>query len=157
MMNEQEKQALVTSLRLLTATPKSRKMLGKKLAGKGYAADVIEKTVNSLEGQGLLNDRLFAQSLFHSLMSRRISGRKRIAFEMKKRGIDGSLIEEFLESYGAEEEHAKASELAMQKYERWQNIDKLKREKKIYDFLVRRGFDFSLAREVAREIKRGKE
>lgn len=153
-MSEQERQALVTSLRLLAATPKSRKGLARKLEERGFSQEVIEGTLDRLERQGLLNDRSLAQSLFQSYIYHRPSGRKRIAFEMGKRGIKDSTIEEVLEKYTPQEEKEKASELARDKVLRWKKLERMKRRKKIYDFLVRRGFDFSLSREVVGEVEK---
>ncbi len=153
-MNEQEKQALVTSLRLLAATPKSRKVLQKKLEEKGYPEETVLKTLDQLETQGLLNDRILAQSLFQTLSNYRGEGRKRVAFEMKKRGIGNDLIQELLENYSPEDEHSKALELARERLDRWKGIDRMKRRKKIYDFLCRRGFDFNLSRDVMNEVEK---
>lgn len=152
-MSEQEKQALVTSLRLLSATPKSRKGLASKLEERGFPRTVIEGTLNQLEKQGLLNDRSLAQSLLQSYLYRRPSGRKRIAFEMGKRGIKDSLVEELLQKYTPDEEREKATELARHRRLRWKQLDRGKRRKKLYDFLVRRGFDFSLSREVTESVE----
>lgn len=154
-MDEKQKQALVTSLRLLAATPKSRKALQKKLEERGFPREVVENTLNHLEEQHLLNDRALAQVLFQNFSAHRVSGRRRIAYELKKRGIRSSLVEELLEGYHPEEERLRALELAKLKQERWQKLDRMKRRKKTYDFLVRRGFDFSLAREVINEIETG--
>lgn len=153
-MSEQEKQALVTSLRLLTVTPKSRRGLARKLEERGFPQTVIEGTLDHLEKQGVLNDRALGQSLLQSYLYRRPSGRKRIAFEMEKRGIKDSLIEELLEKDTPEEERARALDLARNKVAGWKKLDRTKRRKKLYDFLVRRGFDFNLSREVAEEVER---
>jgi len=152
--SDQEKQALITSLRLLAASPKSRRGLQKKLEAKGYAREIIEKTLIRLEQQGVVNDQMFAQDLFQNLSARRFSGRKRIAFEMERRGVGTATVRELLEGYKPEEERAKAFEVARLKRERWMRLDKPKRRKRIYDFLVRRGFDFSLSKEVTDEIER---
>lgn len=152
-MNQQQHQALVTALRFLAASPKSHKLLEQKLVGKGYPQVIVERTLDRLEKEGWLNDRAFAHSLFESLLSRRVSGRKRIAFELKKRGIASSLIEELLSKYSFEEEREKALELARERQERWKNLEEMKRRKKIYDFLVRRGFEFSLCKEVVDEVR----
>lgn len=153
-MNEQRRQALVTSLRLLTASPKSRKLLEQKLLDKGFEPAVVTATLGKLEEQGLLNDRLFGQSVFESLLNRRVSGRKRVAFELKKRGVPESLAQELLGGYTPEQEREKAVELARDRYRRWEKLERMKRQKKIYDFLIRRGFDFSLARGVVDAIER---
>ncbi len=152
---EQEKQAFVTSLRLLAASPKSRKSLERKLEEKGYDAGIIARVVKRLEAQGLLDDRAFAQLVFESLLGRRRSGRKRIAFELERKGIADALVGEVLEKYTPEDEREKARELARDKWERWQKLEGPKRRKKVYDFLVRRGFEFDLCRNVVNEVARG--
>lgn len=153
-MIEQERQALVTSLRLLAASPKSRKLLEQKLLDKGFEPAAVSAALKRLEGQGFLNDRLFAQTVFESLLGRRVSGRKRVAFELKKRGVPAALIQELLEGYSPDEEREKAFELAQDRYRRWERLERVKRQKKIYDFLIRRGFDFSIAKGVVDAVER---
>lgn len=153
-MSEQEKQAFISALRLLAATPKSRKGLTQKLEQKGYSEEVLQSTLNRLEEQGLLNDRVYAQNLFQSFLTFRPSGRKRIAFELKKRGIGSALIRDLLDEYSPETEREKAFQLAEEKLNRWIKLDTKKRRKKIYDFLVRRGFDFTMAKETVEKLER---
>ena len=62
-MNFQQNQAWVTSLRLLAATPKTRKELANKLAGKGFSESVVEETLDKMEAQGLLSDLAYAKNL----------------------------------------------------------------------------------------------
>lgn len=153
-MSEQEKQALISALRLLAATPKSRKGLTQKLERKGYSQEVLQNILNRLEKQGLLNDQVYAQSLYRSFLTLRPSGRKRIAFELEKKGIGSALIRSLLDEYSPETERENAWQVAEEKYNRWIKLDAKKRRKKIYDFLVRRGFDFVLAREVVEKLDR---
>jgi regulatory protein len=87
------------------------------------------------------------------LSSHRPSGRRRIVYELEKRGIGCAVIQEVLQGFTGEKEHALALELARQKQERWKKFDRVKRQKKTYDFLVRRGFDFALSRNVVSEIE----
>lgn len=151
---EQEKQALVSALRLLAATPKSRKTLMRKLAERGYPSEVLDRTMTHLEKQGLLNDKALALSLLRSFVNVRPSGRKKIAFELKKRGIQSDIAQNILDEYSPEEERGKALELAKDKQTRWQKLEPVKRRKKIYAFLLRRGFEYSLARDVLEETER---
>ena len=152
-MNEQEKQATVTALRLLAATPKSKKRLRQKLEEKGYGLQTIEDVLVRLEKQGILNDGSLAQSLLQTYSLYRPSGRKRIAFEMEKRGVEQRIIEESLGNYGLREEHKVAMELAKTKLHRWQKLEAAQQRKKLYDFLIRRGFDFSVTREIVEQIE----
>ena len=152
-MNEQEKQATITALRLLAATAKSKRRLKQRLREKGYPDEIIEGTLTRLERDGILNDRNFALSVFQTFSNSRVSGRKRIAFEMQKRGVEGKLVEEILGSYGPGEEREKAAELAKIKFDHWQKLEPMARRKKTYDFLIRRGFDFSLSRDIVERLE----
>lgn len=154
-INEQERQALVTSLRLLTATPKSRKGLEAKLLEKGFEREIVQKTLEKLEREGLVNDRAFAHSVIQVFLNHRPSGHRRIAFELEKRGIQKVLARELLDQCSPAEERERAVELAKQKQLRWSRIEERRRRKKIYDFLVRRGFDYTLSREVVEAIENG--
>ena len=141
----------------MAATPKSRRNLQEKLRERGFAQTAIQGALEQLEKQGLLNDRSFAESIFQTYSNHRFSGRRRIAFELEKRGISKPLVREILEKFTPEDEREKALELAKQKQEKWSGLDRLKRRKKIYDFLVRRGFDFTLSRDVVAEVERENE
>lgn len=152
-MDEQEKQAMVSALRLLTATPKSKKHLKEKLLRKGFPENIVENVFGKLEKQGLLNEKKYASAVFETFAHYKPSGRKKIAFEMQKRGITQGLIAGALRNYSPEEEHEKAVELAKNKTLRWQAMDPMKRRKKLYDFLVRRGFDFTVARDAVQKIQ----
>ncbi len=152
-MDEQEKQAMVSALRLLAATPKSKKHLKEKLLRKGFPENIVENVFGQLEKQGLLNEKKYASAVFETFAHYKPSGRKKIAFEMQKRGIAKGLIAGALRTYSPEEEHEKAVELAKNKALRWQAMDPMKRRKKLYDFLVRRGFDFTVARDAVQKIQ----
>ena len=87
---DQKKQAWLTSLRMLAATPKSRKQLEKKLIDKGYFAEVVEEILNRLEETHILNDKAYATNVISRYQVGKSSGRKRIEFELKKRGVSGN-------------------------------------------------------------------
>ena len=148
---------MISSLRILAASPKSRKILKEKLEAKGYPDTVVQKTLSNLEEKGFLNDRVFAQGVLQSYSQYRAAGRKRVAFEMKKRGILPPMIDEVLQQYGPEEEFAKAVELVRNKKERWKKLESAKKKKKLYDFLCRRGFDFGMVRDVLDQVMREKD
>lgn len=148
---------MISSLRILAASPKSRKTLQEKLEAKGYPSVVVQKTLSTLERQGLLNDRVFAQGVLQSYSHYRAAGRKRVAFEMKKKGVLPQTVDEVLQQYRPEDEFAKAVELARDRKERWQKMESAKKKKKLYDFLCRRGFDFGMVRDVLDQVMREKD
>lgn len=152
--DEIRKQAWITSLRLLAATPKTQKELSGKLLDKGYPQEIVAGVLADLQKQGILNDQAYAQNLAQRLRLGRPSGKRKIAFELKRHGISSQLQEEVLSGIGAEEERASAKEIGLEKWERFKNFPAEKRERRVYDFLVRRGFDFQMVRDLIREFSR---
>ncbi len=151
---EQKKQAWLTALRMLAATPKSRKDLEKKLSQKGYPAELVTEVLDRLESQNILNDRAYAANLISRYQAGKPSGRKRIEFELKRRGVAGPMREELLSEITEESERQRAFELAEDKWRRFGALDRDKRKKKVYDFLCRRGFDFTTARDCISQLEK---
>ena len=152
MKPEQKKQAKITSLRLLAATPKSRRELSKKLLDKGFDGEVVEETLNELEAQGILNDRAYAQNLVSRFTHAKPSGMRKISFELKRHGVSSQLQEEMIANAAPEEEIQRARELAEGRWEKWKSLPGIKRKKRVFDFLIRRGFNFQLAKDILDEL-----
>lgn len=153
MEDSQQKQAMITSLRLLAATPKSRNQLARRLSEKGYVQTVVRETLDQLEKQGLLNDRGLAQELKSRFTQAKPSGRKRLVFEMKRRGIPEKVREEVLGELNPEDEQNRAREAGLLRWQKFKNLPLLKRKKRVYDFLLRRGFDYSTVRSLVERFE----
>ena len=153
MTESQKKQAWISSLRFLAASPKSRTELAKKLADKGYPAPVIRETLDELEKQGFLNDRSYAQQLLARRIQGQPSGQRKISFELKHHGIPESIREEILSGLTPEEERTRARDVAVQRWERLKGQPLEKRKKRVYDLLIRRGFDYQVARDILDELR----
>lgn len=67
----------------------------RKLASRGFDADVIEQVLDQLAGQGLQSDERYAENYVEERM-RKGFGPLRIRAELRERGIDGSIIESYL-------------------------------------------------------------
>jgi regulatory protein len=153
MTESQQKQAWISSLRLLEATPKTRKELSKKLLDKGYDASVVEETLDKLESQGFLSDLHYAKNLTAKLTQGKPSGRRKISFEMKRHGVPAKIQEEVLSELTAEDESERALELAKPKWLSLQRYPEDKRKKRLFDFLMRRGFDYQIVRDAMSKLK----
>ena len=153
--DEQTKQALITAMRLLAASPKSGAELRKKLEGKGYAAENIEQALGRLSAQGVLDDTLYAKDLMARLTLGKAAGRHKIAFELKRHGISRKVQSELLDSISNEEETERALEQARLKWAGWIQLDPQKRKKRLYDFLIRKGYDFQVAQDVLQKLLKG--
>jgi regulatory protein len=151
---EQTKQALITCLRLLAASPKSGQELRKKLASKGYASEAIDQALKNLMDQGILDDTKYAQDLMARLTLGKCVGRHKIAFELKRHGISKKISEKLLEMLSNEEEAERALEQARMKWAGWSSLDPQKRKKRLYDFLIRKGYDFQIAQDILQKLSK---
>ncbi len=152
--DSKEKQAWITALRLLAATPKTRKEMAQKLADRGYAPNVVQQTLQQLEKQNILDDRVYAANLLQRFRFMQPSGCGKMRFEMKRHGISSEIQEELMGDWTKEEEFNRAKEAAQGRWERLSQLSPEKRTKKVYDFLARRGFDFQICREVTAALGR---
>ncbi len=154
MPDSQKKQALISAMRLLAASAKSRQVISEKLEGRGFPPEIVKEALDQLESQGLLSDKAFGQSLVSRFTHSKPAGKRMIAFELKRKGIPVKIREELLDNVTPENELEKAREIGALRWDKFKNLDKNKRKKRLYDFLGRRGFDFDVIRQVAEELER---
>lgn len=78
-------------LEMLARREHSSWELQRKLAARGYQAGLIEAVLAELRRDNLQSDQRFAESYFRSRAERGF-GPRRIAVELKERGVSGTLI-----------------------------------------------------------------
>jgi regulatory protein len=130
---------------LLARRPHSRLELKQKALKTGFKTEVADDVINALADSGYVNDAGFAKALARDKFKHNKWGPNRIRAALKTKGITDRLIDEALEtiSDSADQEHQMRKLLEKQqvKYKNEPNI--LKRRKKAYDFLIRKGYRHS--------------
>lgn len=152
MEDEQKKQAMITALRSLTAGDKSEHDLAEKLRQKGYPIKVIEATLAQLRGEGFLSDEMLAHKLADRFLRSKRAGTYKLDFELKKRRIPESIRKTVLSEVNPAEQREQAMEIASLKVLSFKDTDPRVLRKKLYDFLIRKGYDFQLAQETSGQI-----
>ena len=144
--------ALLYALRILKIRPNSIAEIRAKLKRKGYDQDEADEVVKKLITQGLLDDRVFANAWIRYRLARPF-GFGKIKQELKEKGIAPELLAECLES-AQEQVDVKAviQELALAKNARMGQVEIKKRKKRIFDFLVRRGYPIGDVYEVVGKL-----
>jgi regulatory protein len=79
------------ALACLARREHSRLELTRKLAAAGFGAEAIGATLDAFEEKGWLSDRRFAESWIADHRARH--GRIRLAYDLRQRGVDETLIE----------------------------------------------------------------
>ncbi len=105
--------------------------------------------IDYLERLDYLNDRQFASAWVNSRISTKPVGLLKLRYGLKDKGIDNKIIEEVLsklkENYN---EYEVACDLAKKRMKKLSKIDSLKAKRRIFNYLLRRGFSYELVCEV---------
>lgn len=114
----------------------------KKSRAKGYASKEIEKVIGESIEKGILNDALFARQFAEEKAGRRAWGPMKIQAALSQKGLKKQYIDAALD--GLFTEHSVESDLFTAALSAKRRVmrtdDRMRRKKKLVDFLIRRGF-----------------
>jgi regulatory protein len=133
-------------LNYLSYRPRSRAEVEVYLQKRGVLESQVEVVLSRLERAGLLDDEAFAQYWVENRERFRPRGLRALRYELRGKGIDDATIEQAVASVDASDSaYRSASKKARQ-------LEKVERQtycQKIVEYLVRRGFEYEVAREAA--------
>ncbi|TCN58209.1 regulatory protein [Rhodococcus sp. SMB37] len=157
-----EAQAKDACLRLLTDRARSRAELATKLEQRGFTAEVAERTLDRLTEVGLIDDADFAQQWVRSRHLYSGKGKRAIALELRRKGIDQQDAADALDTIDSASERDRAVELVRKKLRTQAPLptegdrreiaavrDKVVR--RLVGMLARRGYAQGMAFEVVRD------
>jgi regulatory protein len=125
---------------LLKFRLRTEKELFQRLTKKGFSGDCVKQALEFLKEKRFIDDRLFAKAWVESRLKKPL-GFRRLAMELKIKGVDEKIIDSRLdEAKKGYSEEAVVKEIIRQKQEKTRGIDPLKAKKRIYSYLLRRGF-----------------
>lgn len=111
----------------------------------------IDMVVEKLKHKRLLDDKQFALSWFASRSKKK--GIQVIKGELFKKGISKEIIDSVVETgQDTNSQEIVAEKLLEKRLERFKNLSALDKKKKAYDFLMRRGFDYDLVKELVEKF-----
>lgn len=143
-LNRSDPHALEAAMKFLALRERSEQEVRARLRRSCYDEATIGRVVTALKGHHLLSDARFAEAWAHSRA--RKYGKNRIAQELRMKGVSSSETQAALEQISEEEEYARALALARKLRRKFQND-----AQKIAQSLMRKGFQWSLARRAAQE------
>lgn len=132
-----------------------KKYLEKKAKKFSYAESSIDKTIEKLIGQKLLDDQSFIRWFMEI---RRSSQKKSIALlknELKLRGVPSDMVSSYFEEHIIDEYDGAVKALQSQ-WRRFQNSDAQKRFQRSANYLQRKGFGYGIIKRAIADLE-GKE
>jgi regulatory protein len=131
--------------RLLSYRSRSVGELRERLRQKGYELALIDQVLHQLEVEGYINDRQFAGDWARYRLQAKPIGRRRLALELQRRGLDRGLVEEVLGAVYAEFDEVMLAQRALQKYLRGTGSPQTPRERqRVVRHLEGQGFDIDV-------------
>lgn len=138
-------------LRLLEFRPRTRVELQQALARKGIDAEVVDRVLGRLDEVGLIDDKGFAEVWVRSRHTYDGLGRKAIAAELRRKGVDESVTADAVATvdYGAEEERAR--QLVRKKLRTLTAADDPTKVRRLVGMLARKGYTQGMSYRVVRD------
>ena len=133
------------ALRLLSFRSRSRAEMTRRLERAGFEPEEVEAAVQDLERVGLIDDERFARELAEH-HRRRGNGRRVGLAALRMKGVDRGLAEQAVEETNPEDEAERAAEVAARRLPRLRNLEPELRQRRLFEFLLRRGYDPEVAR-----------
>jgi regulatory protein len=139
---------------LLAAKPRSIAELRERLLRSGNTnEEVVEAVIARLGEYGYLNDERFAFSYASYKVKQRPLGRKRLERDLKFKKVDSEIANKALEMVFTETPEEQLIDQAIAKRIRLRGKPKTRIEaKKLFDHLLRQGFQFELVSEKVRAL-----
>jgi len=142
------------AIKLLTVKARSVAELRERLLqGKNADAAVVETVIARLQEYGYLNDERFAFSYASLRVKQRPLGRRRLERDLKLKKVAKGVAEEALQLVYGETPEEQLIEAAIEKRTRLRGRPKTRAEaKKLFDHLLRQGFEFELVSDKVRAL-----
>jgi regulatory protein len=141
--------AIGRALNLLGYRARSEAEIRERLGRYGYAGETIEAVVVRLEELGYLDDAEFAR--LKAREKARRYGPRRVSVELRKSGVGEELAREVVEEeFAGRSEVGEARSAAARRYNGRGSDAEARR---VYGFLVRRGYSAEVCVQVAREYR----
>ena len=145
------------AVKLLAAKPRSVAELRERLLrGKNTNEEIVETVIARLREYGYLNDERFAFSYASYKVKQKPVGRRRLERDLKFKKVDSSVANEALEMVFTETPEEQLIDQAIAKRLRIRGKPTDRAEaKRLFDHLLRQGFEFELVSEKIRSLTTG--
>ncbi len=134
------------AIQILSHREHSVEELRRKLLRRRFPGEVVESVLSRLRSVDLVDDLRFAEMFVREKVRNKPMGRKGIALELRKRGVDGETATEailkVMEDEGVDEEM-----LARDLFEKGRGSGR----KRMYALMMRRGFREDVIRNIVEE------
>ncbi len=140
------------ALELLLIQTYTKQQMIEALEKSGFCGLVIDETIENLEHLGHIKDERFARNWVKKRRRTRPASKKTMRRELTNHGVDNSTSDRVLAEINEADETALALQVARKQVNRYRCLEPQVARRRLYGFLVRRGFDHETVGRVLRQI-----
>jgi regulatory protein len=139
------------ALRLLDVRPRTAHELAVALARRQVPAEAAATVLERLAQVGLVDDDAFAAAWVSSRHSGRGLGRRALAAELRRKGIDSATAADAVATIDADDELAVARSLVERRLRSMAGVDGAAKARRLFGMLARKGIAPGVAHRAVRE------
>lgn len=137
----------------LSYRPRSSSELVGHLTRKAISGDVAEEVVARFRSLGMVNDLEFARMFVRDMIRKKSVGTALLRNKLRVKGVARGLVDRVLDELVSSEDQQKAAEDLISKrlksrHASLSRLDTAARKKRLFEFLLRRGFSSDVARKT---------
>lgn len=140
-----------TALHYIGYKMRTVKEIRMKLSEKEFSEEVIEKVIAFLEKYGYADDREYCRKYIKEKLRMKPKSGYALKIELRQRGISARIIDEVMAETEMDEESDAFHWLERKSRGQWPPADE-KKKKKLYDFLLRKGYSYDVIGEAFRQM-----
>ena len=141
-----------SALRIIEKSYKTEKEVRDKLILKGYDENSINKSIEFLKEYNFINDSNYTKAFINDKL--KSQGSQKIKYTLIQKGISIDSINEELSNLNKENEKNIAITIAKKKLDiiKKKETDNYKISGKLYRYLISKGYEYDVTKEVVKEI-----
>ena len=170
--------ARLVAFRFIGYSARSCAEITRRLTRADFDEAIISRTIEEFKQAGLINDDQFASNWVDDRAERKRYGKRRLAQELSRKGVDSQIISDTLSHVSEEDELRRAQEIVQRRWPQFDPIDHpiedkahpecgpvsgsatpgapipvtIKEKERIRGYLLRRGFSGSIVKQVVKQV-----
>ena len=134
----------------LGASKKTEKAVYDKLKECGYAEEISMQVIDDLKKYGYINDLDYARSYIEDRLRFNPKGKYVLKMELKQKGVQDKTIDRAIDEAEIDECYYIKQLILKKRIDVYDMDDK--ENKKLYDFLMRRGYSYGIIKETIKNF-----
>lgn len=151
-LEDQKKRAFNLCLHYLSYTRRTQWQLEEYLQKKDFSPEVIQRAIEKLKYYNMIDDKVYVQSYIAEKKLGNPISRKKLIFDLEKKGIQKELLNNLEQWFTNEEEYEQAQRLVKKYNKKYKKLSPRERTYKIGQAGQRRGFSWEIMKEAMQDI-----